>query len=189
MKLLLFDQNISPRVIDRLADFYPGSIHVSMLGMGSAMDIEIWQYARENDYMTVTKDADFSEFGVVKGFPPKIIGIRRGNCSTQNIETILRENYPNTNTIKVLVFFYFPTTSSRRLFGRNAFNSPDLTIAAQAHHLRPGVPAGDEMGNRLDGNYPRGRVLTYKRKISPQHILISKGLQVRCGSNSSSMMR
>ena len=43
--------------------------------------------------MIVTKDADFSELGVVKGFPPKIIWIRRGNCSTQEIETILREGY------------------------------------------------------------------------------------------------
>ncbi len=93
MKLLLFDQNISPRVVDRLADVYPDSIHVFMLGMGDALDIEIWQYAHDNDYMIVTKDADFSEFGVVKGFPPKIIWIRRGNCSTQEIEAILRENY------------------------------------------------------------------------------------------------
>ena len=93
MKLLLFDQNISPRLTDRLADVYPGSVHVFMLGLGSAMDIEIWQYARDHDYMIVTKDADFSELGVVKGFPPKIIWIRRGNCSTQDIESVLRENY------------------------------------------------------------------------------------------------
>jgi predicted nuclease of predicted toxin-antitoxin system len=93
MKLLLFDQNISPRLVDRLADVYPGSAHVSALGMGNAMDLEIWQYAHDHDYMIVTKDADFSELGVVKGFPPKIIWIRRGNCSTQDIETILRENY------------------------------------------------------------------------------------------------
>ena len=93
MKLLLFDQNISPRAIDHLADVYPGSVHVIMLGMGNALDIEIWQYAHDHDYIIVTKDADFSEFGIVKGFPPKIIWIRRGNCSTQDIETILRENY------------------------------------------------------------------------------------------------
>ncbi|MCL4530115.1 MAG: DUF5615 family PIN-like protein, partial [Chloroflexi bacterium] len=59
----------------------------------STMDIEIWQYAHDHDYMIVTKDADFSELGVVKGFPPKIIWIRRGNCSTRDIESILRENY------------------------------------------------------------------------------------------------
>ncbi len=92
MKSLLFDQNISPRLVERLADIYPRSAHVFTLGMGSAMDIEIWQYAHDHDYMIVTKDADFSEFGVVKGFPPKIIWIRRGNCSTQEIETTLREN-------------------------------------------------------------------------------------------------
>ncbi|MCL4530116.1 MAG: DUF5615 family PIN-like protein, partial [Chloroflexi bacterium] len=31
MKLLLFDQNISPRLVDHLADIYPGSVHVSVL--------------------------------------------------------------------------------------------------------------------------------------------------------------
>ncbi len=64
-----------------------------MIGIGSALDIEIWQYARDNDYMIVTKDADFSELGGIKGFPPKVIWIRRGNCSTRDIKPILRENY------------------------------------------------------------------------------------------------
>jgi len=93
MKLLLFDQHISPRLVNSLVDIYPNSVHVSTIGMSSALDIEVWQYARDNDYMIVTKDADFSEFGVIKGFPPKIIWMRRGNCSTREIETILRENY------------------------------------------------------------------------------------------------
>ena len=93
MRLLPFDQNISPRLVDRLADMYPGSIHVSTIGMGSALDLEIWQYAYDHGSMIVTKDADFSELGLLKGFPPKIIWIRRGNCSTRDIETLLRENY------------------------------------------------------------------------------------------------
>lgn len=93
MRLLLFDQNISPRLVERLADLYPGSVHVSLIEMGSALDIEIWRYAHDNDHIIVTKDADFSEFGLIKGFPPKIVWIRRGNCSTQEIETMLRENY------------------------------------------------------------------------------------------------
>lgn len=93
MRLLLFDQNISPRLVEQLADLYSGSVHVSTVGMGNALDIEIWQYAYNNDYIIVTKDADFSELGLIKGFPPKIVWIRRGNCSTQEIETILRENF------------------------------------------------------------------------------------------------
>ena len=30
---------------------------------------------------------------LVSGFPPKIIWIRRGNCSTRNIEVLLRESH------------------------------------------------------------------------------------------------
>ena len=41
MKLLLFDQNISPRLVDQLADIYPDSVHVFKLGMGKSMDSEI----------------------------------------------------------------------------------------------------------------------------------------------------
>jgi predicted nuclease of predicted toxin-antitoxin system len=49
MKLLLFDQNLSPRLIDRLADIYPDSVHVFSLRLGNAMDVDIWQYARDYD--------------------------------------------------------------------------------------------------------------------------------------------
>lgn len=42
--------------------------------------------------MLVSKDADFSELGILLGFPPKVIWIRRGNCSMKDIEVLLREN-------------------------------------------------------------------------------------------------
>lgn len=93
MKLLLFDENLSPRLVDRLGDIYPGSVHVSTVGLGSAFDKAVWEYARQNDFMIVTRDADFSEMSLVSGFPPKIIWIRRGNCSTRDIETLLRSSY------------------------------------------------------------------------------------------------
>jgi predicted nuclease of predicted toxin-antitoxin system len=66
---------------------------LSELGFGKSFDREIWDYARQNDYMIVTKDADFSELSLLLNFPPKIIWIRRGNCSTNDIEKILRGNY------------------------------------------------------------------------------------------------
>jgi predicted nuclease of predicted toxin-antitoxin system len=73
MKLLLFDENLSPHLADRLADIYPGSVHISTVGLGSALDRAVWEYARQNDYMIVTKDADFSEMSVLLGSPPKVI--------------------------------------------------------------------------------------------------------------------
>ncbi|MGZ9164959.1 MAG: DUF5615 family PIN-like protein, partial [Anaerolineales bacterium] len=72
-ELVANNQNISPRLVERLADLYPGSVHVFRIGMGEALDIEVWQYAYNNDCMIGTKDADFGELGLIKGFPPKII--------------------------------------------------------------------------------------------------------------------
>jgi predicted nuclease of predicted toxin-antitoxin system len=93
MKLLLFDHNLSPRLVEQIGDLFPGSVHVSSVQLDTATDREVWEYAREHGYIITTKDADFSELGVVWGFPPKVIWIRRGNCSTKEIEQLIRDNY------------------------------------------------------------------------------------------------
>lgn len=92
MKLLL-DQNLSPRLVSRLADLYPDSQHVSFLGLDQADDRAVWEYANQNDFTVVTRDSDFSELSVLRGFPPKVVWIRRGNCSTNQIEEVLRSHY------------------------------------------------------------------------------------------------
>jgi predicted nuclease of predicted toxin-antitoxin system len=91
---LLFDQNLSPRLVERLASTFPESAHVETLGLGKELDKIVWTYARENGFVIVTKDVDFSELGLLSGFPPKIVWIRRGNCATREIEQMLRENTP-----------------------------------------------------------------------------------------------
>ena len=90
---LLLDQNLSPRLVDRLSDLYPESAHVSEFGLSRAQDSEVWEHARDHGFIIVSKDTDFSEMSVVRGFPPKVIWIRRGNCSTREIEGILRDSY------------------------------------------------------------------------------------------------
>lgn len=74
-------------------------MHVSEVGLDRALDREVWDYARQYDYLLVTKDVDFSEFSLLQGFPPKVIWIRRGNCSTPDIETILRDNFEAIKTV------------------------------------------------------------------------------------------
>jgi predicted nuclease of predicted toxin-antitoxin system len=98
MKLLL-DQNLSPRLVRRLADLYPNSRHVMEVGLDRSLDKEVWNYARQHEYLIVTKDVDFSELSLILGFPPKVIWIRRGNCSTHDIETILREKFNSINAM------------------------------------------------------------------------------------------
>ena len=89
---LLFDQNLSPRLVSHLCSLYPGSVHVYSIGLDRASDAVLWDYARQQGYMIVTQDVDFSEMSGLLGFPPKVIWIRRGNCSTRQIELILRQH-------------------------------------------------------------------------------------------------
>ena len=90
---LLFDQNLSPKLIKSLEDIFPDSNHVFPLGLDETDDTEVWKYAKENDFTLVTKDADFGDISVLRGFPPKVVWIRRGNCKTSDIENILRDNF------------------------------------------------------------------------------------------------
>lgn len=86
MPKLLFDQNLSPRLIKRLEAEYRDSVHVSQVGLDRASDREVWDYARIHDFIIVTKDSDFSDLSVMQSFPPKIIWLRLGNCTTGEIE-------------------------------------------------------------------------------------------------------
>ena len=90
---LLFDQQLSPRLVSLLSPLFPDSSHVHDLGLGRATDDEIWQYARDNTFILVSKDADFSDVNALKGFPPKLIWIRVGNCTTTQIESLLRSHF------------------------------------------------------------------------------------------------
>lgn len=90
MSSLLFDQNLSPRLVNRLADVYPNALHVAQVGLDRATDLEVWEYARTHDCVLVTKDSDFSDLSVLRGFPPKVVWLRLGNCTTGDIEQTLR---------------------------------------------------------------------------------------------------
>jgi len=89
---LLFDQNISYRIVPKLSDCYPDCKQVRQLGLTDAEDIDIWDYARKNDCVIVTFDADFYDIGLINGCPPKIIWLRTGNVTTNKIANLLREN-------------------------------------------------------------------------------------------------
>ena len=98
---LLFDANLSYHLIERLNDIFPNSIHVRQVHLHRENDSVIWQFARDQNYMIVTKDSDFYERGIIEGQPPKIVWIRRGNCSTKIIEELLQAH---SHEIKSLEF-------------------------------------------------------------------------------------
>jgi len=91
MKLLL-DENLSRRLVPFLQHDYPGSDQVVLLGMQSATDKEVWQRARDDGYVIVTRDGDFQELSLVWGQPPKVIRLKTLNQTRAATLTLLLEN-------------------------------------------------------------------------------------------------
>ena len=88
---LLFDQNISQRIVKHLEDIFPNSTHIKFVGLQDASDIEVFRFAKNNDYTIVTFDSDFVDLNVLKGIPPKIIWLKTGNLTTKSITSLLME--------------------------------------------------------------------------------------------------
>ena len=89
---LLFDQNISYRIINILSNSFPEAKHISQVGLLDSTDKGIWEYARQNGFCIVTFDSDYYDLSIVKGSPPKIIWLRIGNTTTQRIAELLMDN-------------------------------------------------------------------------------------------------
>jgi predicted nuclease of predicted toxin-antitoxin system len=95
---LLFDENLSPKLPTHLSDLFPNSLHVRDVGMKATLDPIVWDYAKDNNLMIVSKDADMHDLSLVLGNPPKVIWIRLGNCSTFQVANLLRRDF---NAIKL----------------------------------------------------------------------------------------
>lgn len=91
MKILL-DENISWRIIKELADSFNEVFHVNQIFGKRPMDTDIWNYARENQFMIITYDSDFIDISELRGAPPKIIWFRFGNASRNYIINKIKSN-------------------------------------------------------------------------------------------------
>ena len=91
MKLLV-DENLAPVLAEQLTDLFPGSVHVTSVGLGSMPDAVIWEYAGANQFTLLTKDRDFVNLSLTLGAPPKVVLLQTGNCTTSQIGHIIRSN-------------------------------------------------------------------------------------------------
>jgi predicted nuclease of predicted toxin-antitoxin system len=90
---LLFDQNLSPKLGNRLADLFPGSSHVQSVGLDCADDDQVWEHAKLNGYVVVTKDEDYNNLSVLRGSPPKVLWLQLGNGTTAQVEVVFRARF------------------------------------------------------------------------------------------------
>ena len=88
MKLLL-DENLSPKLPALIAAQFPGSLHIRDCGLKGATDKAIWEFARANNFTIVSKDSDFYQRSLFYGSPPKIVWLRIGNCTRDEVVQLL----------------------------------------------------------------------------------------------------
>lgn len=89
MKLLI-DANLSWRLKKKFANLFSEIIHAEELKFSQPVsDKQIWNYAKENNFIIMTNDDDFMTYSILFSFPPKIILIRTGNQSTNFIADLI----------------------------------------------------------------------------------------------------
>ena len=96
---LLLDENLSPRLLQRLSSLFPGMMRVRDVGLKQAPDEAIWGWAGRNGYTVVTTDADFALLSRRLGWPPKVIHLEECDFPLRIIEELLRRN-----SVRILEF-------------------------------------------------------------------------------------
>lgn len=87
---LLFDENLSPRLVELLVEPFPESVRIDDLGLHGCPDGDVWNYAREHGFVLVSKDNDFRQISFLRGAPPKVVWLRIGNAPTIAVVELLR---------------------------------------------------------------------------------------------------
>jgi predicted nuclease of predicted toxin-antitoxin system len=90
---LLFDANLSPKLVHRLAELFPDSVHVFDTGLARfTSDEVIWQYAAAHEFTIVSADSDFLDLSKSRGAPPKVVRLENCNYRTSQVEDLLRRH-------------------------------------------------------------------------------------------------
>jgi predicted nuclease of predicted toxin-antitoxin system len=90
---LLFDQNISHRILKIISYQFEGSATVKSENLIDSSDKVIWDFAKKSNYIIVTQDSDFNDLNLMYGYPPKIIWVRTGNIKTEELSNLLKNHY------------------------------------------------------------------------------------------------
>jgi predicted nuclease of predicted toxin-antitoxin system len=109
---LLFDHNLSHKLVRRLVDAFPDSTQTRLANLATAPDATIWDYAGQHGLILVTLDADFADLSLLRGHPPKVIWLRCGNSTVGDVERLLRLHQPQIES-----FAQDPVTSCLEIWG------------------------------------------------------------------------
>ncbi len=97
---LLFDENLSPKLPSLLATHFPGSSQVRECGLLGQTDEDVWESASTNGFTIVSKDSDFQQRSLLCGHPPKIVWLRIGNCTRQQVVQLITTHAPDIHAFE-----------------------------------------------------------------------------------------
>lgn len=81
---LLFDENVSRKLVIRLAELYPESAHLSEVDLLKSPDRQIWEFAETRGFVIVSTGPDFYEFATTIDPPSKVVWLRRWTHPTRD---------------------------------------------------------------------------------------------------------
>lgn len=90
---LLFDENISYRIVKRVLNLFPGSQAAKRLKLTAKEDFLVWETAKVKGFTIITYDDDYEFLNQLRGWPPKVILIRSGNLSNDQVVEMLEVNF------------------------------------------------------------------------------------------------
>ena len=89
---LLFDENLSPNLPPLVMAAFPASTHVREVGLKGKTDEQIWNYAKLHGFAIISKDKDFYQRAMLYGSPPKLIWLRIGNCTRDELQALIQRH-------------------------------------------------------------------------------------------------
>lgn len=91
MKFLI-DENLSDKLVARLAADFPGTQHVKHVRLTAKPDADLWEWAKRDGFVILTQDDDFVEMSALLGTPPKVVHLSMGNHTTREWMDIIQAN-------------------------------------------------------------------------------------------------
>ena len=91
----LVDAQLPPALVRWILSQGHQATHVFDIGLQAADDPAIWERARTEDTVIISKDEDFVDHWILTDQPVSLVWIRKGNCSNRALLAWLEPLWPN----------------------------------------------------------------------------------------------
>ena len=92
----LVDAQLPPALVRWIAGQGHKATHVSEIGLQAADDPLVWEHARKEQAVIVSKDEDFADRWLLSDRPVALVWVRKGNCSNRALLEWFEPLWPDT---------------------------------------------------------------------------------------------